>query len=153
MKPGFLDKLIARLDQVDPSEVQRLVLRLVREKGFLESVFEALQEGVLILDPDGQITYVNQAASRIFGIDTTKSIGQDISSTIRGIDWKSIADPSRIVSRDIEILYPENRYLNFYISPMHGETADNDHLLGYVLLVRDITNSRQQAEEPSLIHI
>ena len=147
MKSGFLDKLIARLDQVEPSEVQRLVLRLVREKGFLESVFEALQEGVLILDPDGQITYVNQAASRIFGIDTTKSIGQDISSTIRGIDWKSIADPSRIVSRDIEILYPENRYLNFYISPMHGETADNDHLLGYVLLVRDITNSRQQAEE------
>lgn len=147
MKSGFLDKLIARLDQVEPGEVQRLVSRLVREKGFLESVFEALQEGVLILDPEGQITYVNQAASRIFGIDTTKSIGQNLSSTVRGIDWKKLADPSSIVSRDMEILYPESRYLNFYLSPMQGEMEKDDHLLGYVLLVRDITRSRIQAEE------
>lgn len=147
MKSGFLDKLIARLDQVDPGEVQRLVSRLVREKGFLESVFEALQEGVLILDPDGQITYVNQAATRIFGIDANKSIGQNISTTIRGIDWKKIADPNSIISRDMEILYPESRYLNFYLSPMQGEMKQDDHLLGYVLLVRDITRSRIQAEE------
>ncbi len=147
MKSGFLDKLIARLDQVEPGEVQRLVSRLVREKGFLESVFEALQEGVLILDPDGQITYVNQAASRIFGINATKCIGQNLSSTVRGIDWKKLADPSSIVSRDMEILYPESRYLNFYLSPMHGEMEKNEQLLGYVLLVRDITRSRIQAEE------
>ena len=147
MKSGFLDKLIERLDQVEPEEVQRLVMRLVREKGFLESVFEALQEGVLILDPDGQITYVNQAASRIFGVDSAKCIGQNLSRTIRGFDWKKLADPGRIVSRDLEILYPEKRFLNFYLSPMHGEVEADDHLLGYVLLVRDITRSRKQAEE------
>lgn len=147
MKPGFLDKLVARLDQVEPGEVQRLVMRLVREKGFLESVFEALQEGVLILDPEGQITYVNRAASRIFGIDAAKSIGQNLSSTVRGINWKKLADPRSIVSRDLEILYPESRYLNFYLSPMQGEVENGDRLLGYVLLVRDITRSRLQAEE------
>ena len=147
MKPGFLDKLIARLDQVDPGEVQRLVMRLVREKGFLESVFEALQEGVLILDPDGQITYVNQAAARIFGIDPIRTIGQNLSQTVRGLNWKKLADAKRIVSRDLEILYPESRYLNFYLSPIQGEVEDADHLLGYVLLVRDITHSRLKEEE------
>lgn len=151
MKPGFLDKLIARLDQVEPEEVQRLVMRLVREKGFLESVFEALQEGVMILDPDGQITFVNRAASRIFGVDPVKSIGQSLSMTVRGLDWKKLADPGRIVSRDMEILYPEQRFLNFYLSPLTsgvGDEIDGDHhLLGYVLLVRDITRSRKQAEE------
>ncbi len=147
MKSGFLDKLIERLDQVEPDEVQRLVMRLVREKGFMESVFEALQEGVLILDPDGQITYVNQSASRIFGVDSAKCIGQKLSRTIRGFDWKKLADPGRIVSRDLEILYPERRFLNFYLSPMRGEVEADDHLLGYVLLVRDITRSRKQAEE------
>jgi len=147
MKSGFLDKLIARLDQVEPGEVQRLVMRLVREKGFLESVFEALQEGVLILDPDGQITYVNQAASRIFGIDPVRTIGQNLSQTVRGLNWKKLADAKRIVSRDLEILYPESRYLNFYLSPIQGEVENADHLLGYVLLVRDITHSRLQEEE------
>lgn len=147
MKSGFLDKLIARLDQVEPAEVQRLVMRLVREKGFLESVFESLQEGVLILDPDGQITYVNHSASRIFGIDSVKSIGKNLSLTIRGLDWKKLADPERIVSRDMEVLYPEQRQLNFYLSPMRSEVEKDEHLLGYVLLVRDITLSRQKEEE------
>ncbi|MCP5534946.1 MAG: PAS domain-containing protein [Akkermansiaceae bacterium] len=147
MKSGFLDKLIARLDQVEPEEVQRLVMRLVREKGFLESVFESLQEGVMILDPDGQITFVNHAASRIFGIDASRSIGQSLSMTIRGFDWHKLADPDHIVSRDMEILYPEQRHLNFYLSPMRSEVEGDDHLLGYVLLVRDITHSRKQAEE------
>jgi len=147
MKSGFLDKLIARLDQVEPAEVQRLVMRLVREKGFLESVFEALQEGVLILDPDGKITFVNHSASRIFGIDPAKSIGQSLSKTVRGLDWKKLADPGRIVSRDMEILYPEQRFLNIYLSPMRGEVENDEHLLGYVLLVRDTTRLRKQAEE------
>jgi len=126
-------------------------MRLVREKGFLESVFEALQEGVMILDPDGQITFVNQSASRIFGVDPVKSIGQSLSMKVRGLDWKKLADPGRIVSRDMEILYPDQRFLNFYLSPLSsGGSSDSegdDHLLGYVLLVRDITRSRKQAEE------
>lgn len=122
-------------------------MRLVREKGFLESVFEALQEGVMILDPDGQITYVNKACSRIFGIDPEKSIGQALSATVRGFDWDKLAEPEHIVSRDMEILYPEQRYLNFYLSPIRSEVEGDDHMLGYVLLVRDITVSRKQAEE------
>lgn len=147
MKSGFLDKLITRLDQVEPEEVQRLIMRLVREKGFLESVFEALQEGVMILDPDGHITYINKACLRIFGIDPVSSIGQPLSKTIRGFEWDKLADPGRVVSRDMEILYPEQRYLNFYLSPIQSEGESEEHMLGYVLLVRDITRSRQQEEE------
>lgn len=147
MKSGFLDKLIARLDQVDPGEVQNFVTRLVREKGFLESVFEALQEGVLILDPDSNINFVNLSASRIFGLDPAKCIGRGLSSTVRGLDWQKLSDPDRIISRDMEIFYPEKRFLNFYLSPIRGEVDQDDHLLGYVLIVRDITRSRQQEEE------
>ena len=51
MKSGFLEKLVARLDRVEHGEVQQLVTRLIREKGFLEKVFEALQEGVILSTP------------------------------------------------------------------------------------------------------
>jgi two-component system, sporulation sensor kinase E len=147
MKSGFLDKLIARIDQVEPGEVQSLVMRLVREKGFMESVFEALQEGLLILDPDSHITFVNHAASRIFGINAAQCAGHSLSQTVRGLDWKQLADPERVVSRDMEIFYPEKRFLNFYISPIRGEVENDDHLLGYALIVRDITTSRKLEEE------
>ena len=53
MTPSFLDKLLSRLDRLGPDQMQSVLMRLIREKGFLEKVFEALQEGVIILTPEG----------------------------------------------------------------------------------------------------
>lgn len=145
MKIGFLDKLITRLDRVTPEEVQNLVTRLVKEKGFLENVFEALREGVLILDPEGNVTFANQAGLSLFGFNENNFQGQKINTLVRGFDWESLARPDRVVSRDMEIFYPENRFLNFYLSPISGEiTGEADHI-GYVMLVRDETESRKHA--------
>ncbi|MCX6867879.1 MAG: PAS domain-containing protein, partial [Verrucomicrobia bacterium] len=88
VKSGFLEKLVARLDRVEHGEVQQIVTRLIREKGFLEKVFEALQEGVIILDPQGVIGFVNHAASRFFGLDPGKAAGERISTQVRGLDWE-----------------------------------------------------------------
>lgn len=142
MKPGFLEKLVARLDRVEHGEVQQIVTRLIHEKGFLEKVFEALQEGVIVLDPNGVIGFVNQAACRFFGLDPERAVGEPLSSQVRGLDWKSLGKPGRTVSRDLEVFYPENRFLNFYLAPI-----DDGEGLGYVMLVRDLTRTRAEVEE------
>jgi hypothetical protein len=54
LKSAVLDKLLDRLDQIEPGELQGLLSKLVREKGLLQKVFEALREGVLLLDSEGQ---------------------------------------------------------------------------------------------------
>ena len=146
MKSGFLEKLVARLDKVEHGEVQQIVTRLIREKGFLEKVFEALQEGVIILDPQGVIGFVNHAASRFFGLDPDKAIGQLLSSQVRGLDWESLGKPGRTISRDLEVFYPENRFLNFYLAPI-DEGGNSEDPLGFVMLVRDLTRTRAEAEE------
>jgi PAS domain S-box-containing protein len=146
VKSGFLEKLVARLDRVEPGEVQQIVTRLIHEKGFLEKVFEALQEGVILLDPQGVIGFVNHAASRFFGLDPEKAAGQTLASQVRGLDWESLGKPGRTVSRDLEVFYPENRFLNFYLAPIDGG-GEAGETLGYVMLVRDLTSSRAEAEE------
>ena len=146
MKTGFLDKLITRLDLVTPEEVQNLVMRLIKEKGFLENVFEALREGVLILDPDGNVSFANNAGVAIFGFNEQSYIGQNIEQLVRGLEWNTLAHPERVVSRDIEIFYPEHRYLNFYLSPISGELTEDDGHIGFVMLVRDETEVRETAE-------
>lgn len=146
MKSGFLEKLVARLDRVEPGEVQQIVTRLIHEKGFLEKVFEAMQEGVILLDARGVIGFVNHAASRFFGLDPAKAAGEPLSSQVRGLDWESLGRPGRTVSRDLEVFYPENRFLNFYLAPIDGRDG-SDETLGYVMLVRDLTRSRAEAEE------
>ena len=146
MKSGFLEKLVARLDRVVPGDVQQIVTRLIREKGFLEKVFEALHEGVIILDPKGVIGFLNHAACQFFGLDPEQATGKFISTQIRGLDWTILGKPGRTISRDLEVFYPENRYLNFYLAPIDG--AEDDHQpLGYVMLVRDLTSTRAEAEE------
>jgi PAS domain S-box-containing protein len=146
VKSGFLEKLVARLDRVVPGDVQQIVTRLIREKGFLEKVFEALHEGVIILDPKGVIGFLNHAACQFFGLDPEQATGKSISTQIRGLDWTVLGKPGRTISRDLEVFYPENRYLNFYLAPIDG--AEDEHQpLGYVMLVRDLTSTRAEAEE------
>jgi PAS domain S-box-containing protein len=146
VKSGFLEKLVARLDRVEPGEVQQIVTRLIREKGFLEKVFEALREGVIILDPQGIIGFVNDAACQFFGLDPERAVGEQLSSQVRGLDWENLGKPGRSISRDLEVFYPENRYLNFYLAPIddHGHSVAP---LGYVMLVRDLTSTRAEAEK------
>ncbi|MDX1680540.1 MAG: ATP-binding protein [Akkermansiaceae bacterium] len=146
MKSGFLEKLVERLDRVEQGEVRQIVKRLIREKGFLEKVFEALQEGVILLDPKGAVEFVNQAACRLFGLDPDRSIGERISTQVRGLDWNKLIRPGKVVSRDLEVYYPENRYLNFYLSPI-DDVEHAGETLGYVMLVRDLTRTRAEAEE------
>lgn len=137
---------MTRLDRVVPGDVQQIVTRLIREKGFLEKVFEALHEGVIILDPQGVIGFLNHAACQFFGLDPERAPGEFISSQIRGLDWATLGKPGRTISRDLEVFYPENRYLNFYLAPI--DDAENATApLGYVMLVRDLTTTRAEAEE------
>lgn len=148
MDSGFIEKLLSRLDRLGPRQVQALVDRLVREKGFLESVFEALREGVLILDAEGGVTFLNRAACGFFGLDADDALGRKLDTMVRGLDWESFIRPGRqSVSRDLEVFYPENRYLNFYLAPITEDVEGTEEHLGYVMLVRDITESRRQTEQ------
>ncbi len=146
VKSGFLEKLVARLDRVEPGEVQQIVTRLIQEKGFLENVFEALQEGLIILDPDGKIMFLNLAASRFFGLDPSDSLGERISSKIRGLENISLNGSNQTVSRDLEIFYPEHRMLNFYLSPI-DDTKNHELPLGHVMLVRNTTSTHAETQE------
>lgn len=142
MKSSFFDKIVKRMDRLEPADVQRYLLRLVQEKGFFEKVFEALQEGVILLDGEGVVTYVNRAACGFFGFDHEVIVGRSLAEGIRGFDWELLAKSGGSVSRDLEVFYPENRYLNFYV------TAIDEHEdLGFVMLIRDITQTRKLTEE------
>ena len=68
MKTGFLDKLIERMDRLDPESLQTHFLRIAQEKGLLETIFQSLQEGVIVLDGTTRITYANRAASSRAGL-------------------------------------------------------------------------------------
>ena len=159
MKAGFLEKLIGRLGKIGPEEVQNYLLRLAQEKGFLETVFNAIQEGIIVTDSSGRITYLNDAACELFGLDGEDSIGKLLEERVRGLDWNALTHSGGPVTRDLEIFYPSNRFINFYIVPLmiesrfdRNENAAVDdrgysEQVGYAIIMRDITESRRTAEK------
>ena len=148
MKNTFLDKLIGRIDRVDPQSLQSFVLKLSREKGFLETLFNTIQEGILVTDADCRIRYVNAAAAELLGLDPERVVGELLSRHVRDLDWEKIfsADKkewSKVLSRELEVFYPRQRFLSFYIVPLVDEA--NDLVTGMAVIFRDVTEARQRA--------
>jgi len=157
MKAGFVEKLIGRLGKIGPEDVQNYFLRLAQEKGFLETVFNSIQEGIIVTDSKGRITYLNNAACQLFGLEAENSLGKRLDERVRGLDWNALSREGA-VSRDMEIFYPANRFINFYSVPLviersEGAQKNDDKIdisgekVGHAIILRDITETRRSEQQ------
>ncbi|MBN2302687.1 MAG: PAS domain S-box protein [Lentisphaerae bacterium] len=151
MKSAFLDKLIERLDRIDPESLQIYFLRLAKEKGLLETIFQSIKEGVIVISGTGKIDYVNRAAEDLMGFSWKAVQGRSISRYFKEIDWDRIlsldaSEWSKLITSEMEITYPAHRFINFYIMPLsHAPGEEN----GAVVILRDVTRDREN--ETSLL--
>lgn len=147
MKSEFLDKLLARIDKIDSGSLQNYFLRLAQEKGVMETIFQAIQEGIIVLNGKGHISYANDRAQKILGFNLNRAEGQPISKYFREVDWDLVLDLdedewSRLVTREIEITYPDHRFLEFYVVPL-STVEDGEE--GAVIIMRDVSHAREKA--------
>ncbi len=149
MKSKFLDRLIERMDRLDADSLQTQFLRLAGEKGLLETIFQAIQEGIIVVDRAARVSYANLAAENLFGFALADSEGQPVARYIRDIDWEKVlkldADEwEKLVRREIEVTYPEHRFIEFYIVPLSAVSEQEE---GGVVIFRDVTGERASAAE------
>ena len=149
MKPGFFDKLVDRLDHLDKGSLQSYFLRLAKEKGLMETIFQALEEGIIVLDPEAQISYANRAAEQFLGFKLDDAQGTKIERYLKDIHWDLVLDLdeyewSRLVRREIEITYPQHRFMEFYVVPLAAVDETEE---GAVVIFRDVTRERESTAE------
>jgi two-component system, sporulation sensor kinase E len=149
MNRGFIDKLVERIRFVEPGDIGHYLQILSKEKGFLETIFNAILEGVIVTDPQDRIIYMNKAACAFFGMLGAEHIGRSLMQAIPGLDLKSVAHQGDVMSRELEVFYPERRFLNFYVSPLMSDESDSSPsvLVGRAIILRDITEERKEAQE------
>jgi PAS domain-containing protein len=68
IKSSFLDKVLGRIGRLDTEGLQTVVQRLARERSFLETLFNAIEDGILVVDEQGRIIYFNQAVTKLIGL-------------------------------------------------------------------------------------
>ena len=149
MNRGFIDKLVERIRFVEPDDIGHYLQLLSKEKGFLETIFNAILEGVIVTDPQDRIIYMNRAACSFFGMNGAEHIGRTLGTAIPGLDLRSVARTGDVMSRDLEVFYPERRFLNFYVTPLMSDEEDNSRreLVGRAVILRDITEERRETQE------
>jgi PAS domain S-box-containing protein len=147
-KSTFLDKVLPRIGRLDEAGLQTVVQRLARERTFLETLFNTIEDGVLVVDEAGCILYTNQAVTRLLGLQSNVE-GQAITDFIPELEWSKIcqfdhAGGQGIVRHEFEVQYPRPRFLRLYAAPLDGEAAGS---AGVALILHDDTEARQKTIE------
>src|SRR5208283_6081078 len=114
-KSSFLDKVLPRIERLDEAGLQTVVQRLARERTFLETLFNTIEDGVLVVDEAGRILYFNQAVTRLLGLQPDVQ-GQPVTHHIPGLDWEKIVrfelgGSQGGVRHEFEVFYPRPRFL------------------------------------------
>jgi len=142
MKNSFLEKLLERAPRVGAAELHTHFSRLAEEKGFLETLFNTLQEGVTVLDSAGRLIYWNRAAQRLLHLPEAIEPGTwSLQRSLRGVDWRACLQERRSSSGTMEVNYPEHRILQYALVPL-GEGEGPKH----VAVFHDATRERAEAK-------
>jgi PAS domain S-box-containing protein len=122
--------------------------RLASERAFLETLYNTIEDGVLVVDEQGRILYFNQAITRFLGLQPDVE-GQPITNFIPDLDWQKIArfdaaGGAGVVRKEFEVHFPRPRFLRLYAAPLDGLATGSS---GVALIVHDATEARQRAFE------
>ncbi len=148
---SFFDKLVDRLERLDKASLQTQFLHLARERGLLETVFQSIQEGVLVLSGEALLRYANSAAENLLGIDSKRFQGRSLSQFFPDVDWERLArrdedEWQHFFSSEMEIAYPERRILSLYAVPIDTPAPNTDEAEpGALVILRDVTADRDSA--------
>jgi len=147
-KSSFLDKVLGRISRLDTEGLQTVVQRLARERNFLETLFNTIEDGVLVVDENGRILYFNQAVTQLIGLASDVE-GRPITEFLPELDWERIskmdaAGGERVARHEFEIHYPRSRFLRLYAAPLDGIASGSS---GVALILHDATEARQKTFE------
>jgi two-component system, sporulation sensor kinase E len=150
-KPSSLDKVLDRLDRLDDAGLRTLVQRLARERALLDTVFNTLQEGVLVITAEGDIDYANDSAARLIGFKDKADAATSLWRLVPGLRASLDVDPAGgqpagqpLVTREFELTYPAPRVVRLYMVPFSEGEGGTPR---FAIILTDITREKKSTEE------
>jgi len=147
MKVTGLDKILGRIDDLDSVNLGILVQRLARDRKLQETVFNTIKDGIIVIDSEGIVQYANETAFNLIGLKED-AIGNTrlwrmVPDLRRSIDLEKLesgVQSSSVVSREVELSYPEHRYVRLYMVPIDAQVGQ--HESGAMVVLSDVTDEK-----------
>jgi two-component system, NtrC family, sensor histidine kinase KinB len=141
------NRMAERLEQFEKLNVDRIIY----EKSKTEAIIESLEDGIVLIDPAGVVTHINEVAAIILGLERAEALGSpfnDLNSNhphymrVRAAltnGGKLLHDNAR-VEVDLHVRGRDHTYVLKPVPLRHG---DNESL-GTLLILQDITYLRDK---------
>jgi NtrC-family two-component system sensor histidine kinase KinB len=141
------NRMAERLEQFERLNVDRLIY----EKGKTEAIIESLEDGIVLIDPSGIVTHMNEIAGIIIGIEREEALGSsfdDLSTNsphyvrIRSALARAAAQPGDSQPLEVE-LHVRGRDHTYVLKPVPLRQTDGGSF-GTILILQDITYLRDK---------
>ncbi|MEM8867721.1 MAG: ATP-binding protein [Verrucomicrobiota bacterium] len=148
-----LDKILGRIEDLDSVNLSILAQRLAKERAVQETVFNTIQDGILVIDSEGLVQYANAASKSLIGLKETDigviRLWKMMPDVARSIDPDAKDASGRaapVLSRELELTYPERRFVRLYMVPIDAQVG-HDESGGYLVVLTDMTDDKVTMEE------
>ncbi len=138
-----------------PIEIQRLYKRVLdsiqqdrreqesiqSEKAIFSSILSNMNDGILVVDVNSNVTLINQAAGSIFNVTKEGAIGHSLVEVIRHFKMNELLEKTRSSSSpqiDSFETAPEKNYIRCIATPLDKEMPGS-----ILFLMQDLTRIRQ----------
>ncbi len=113
---------------------------LDHQRAHLNAIMENMNEGLLVLEPDGTVLSHNKSALRLLGVPMSQPIGTHILTLNRSIEFREAiqaATEGHPLSLIMEI---GGRQCQLFVSPV----SDEDTPLGFIVILMDVTEQQER---------
>ncbi len=133
---------------IERSELYR---RFTAERDFIKSIFANIPSGIITLDENGNVTFLNSCSESVFGIRQEQAVGRHYQDVFTALpSWRLVMDgflDARDEKQPVEhlLVFPDGQtvFIEAYFSRIRQD--DPHHTIDLVFL-RDIT-ARKRMEE------
>lgn len=137
-----------KLEQYEELNVERLLF----EKNKTEAIIESLEDGVVLIDPNGVVTHINEIAALILDIEPAEALGSpfdDLSSNsphyLRVRDaLRSLRRAGAEAARTEVQLHVRGRDHSYVLRPVPLHRTGAEGVFGTLLILQDVTHLRDQ---------
>ena len=128
---------------------------MINRADFIDSALRSIEDGLLIADREGQITFANQSALRIFNLPERRLIGRDIFAQIAEAENKTadstteeaeemlvqLTIDQNLIEREITLGKNDSHYYFLRMAAVVGR--EENETLGIVATLSDVTQHRE----------
>jgi PAS domain S-box-containing protein len=145
----FWSRVADRLDRIGSAQVQGYFQDLCRETALLWSILQSVSEGILVVDREGRIRFLNDAAREMLGVSQKNPVSKPLLRNVADpslfdLFETSLRDRSLVIDKEVEVRHPKQMAVRVNVFPYR---LDEGQPPGTIVILRDVTAERSRQLE------